>query len=40
MVALESVSRLVLGDPEDAGVLGLTVGDVGGVDVVRNEIST
>ena len=39
MLVFESV-WLVLGGPEDAGVLGLTVGDVGGVDVVRNEIST
>ena len=34
MVALESVSRLVLGDPEDAGVLVTVVGDVYGVDDV------
>ena len=42
MLVLESVSRLVLGDPEVAGVLGLTVVDVGGrgVDDVRDEIST
>ena len=40
-LVLESF-RLVLGGPEDAGVLGLTVGVVGGrgVDDVRDEIST
>ena len=38
----ESVSRLVLGDPEDAGVLVPVVGGSGGggVDDVRDEIST
>ena len=38
MLVFQSV-WLVLGGPEDAGVL-VTVVDVGGVDVVRNEIST
>ena len=41
MLVLESVTRLVLGGPEDAGVLVLTVvGGGGGVDDVRDEIST
>ena len=36
----ESVSRLVLGGPEDAGVLVPVVVGGGGVDDVRDEIST
>ena len=39
MLFFESVFRLVLGDPEDAGVLVAVVGG-GGVDDVRDEIST
>ena len=40
MLVLESVSRLVLGGPEDAGVLVLVVVGGGGVDDVGDEIST
>ena len=41
MLFFESVSRLVLGDPEDADVLVSIVGSGGGgVDDVRDEIST
>ena len=40
MLVLESVSRLVLGGPDDAGVLVPVVVGGGGVDDVGDEIST